>query len=152
MFLEIISSPILIWFLVGLVLILMEFVIPGLVIVFFGIGAWVVTILVSIFPSMAVWVQLMIFTIFSVTALVLLRRSLKKRFFDENQGAESEKIDDFIGHTALVEKAIAKNRDGKVTFKGVSWGAIAEEDIPEGASVKIIGKESIRLKVEALEK
>lgn len=151
MFLEIISSPILIWFLVGLVLILMEFVIPGLVIVFFGVGAWVVTILVSIFPGMAVWVQLMIFTIFSVTALVLLRRSLKKRFFDVDEGAETDKIDDFIGHTALVEKAISKNMNGKITFKGVSWEAISEKDIEAGATVRIIGKDSIKLKVETVE-
>jgi membrane protein implicated in regulation of membrane protease activity len=50
-------SPIIIWFVVGLVLILMEFVIPGLVIVFFGLGAWVAAIFVAIFPEMAFWVQ-----------------------------------------------------------------------------------------------
>ena len=35
-------KPELIWFLIGLVLLLMEFAIPGLVVLFFGIGAWVV--------------------------------------------------------------------------------------------------------------
>ncbi len=99
-------SPIIIWFVVGLVLILMEFIIPGLVIVFFGLGAWIAAIFVSIFPEMAFWVQMMIFTVFSVGALVLLRRTLKKRFFSNQEGAESEGLDDYIGQTAVVEKAI----------------------------------------------
>jgi len=139
-------SPIIIWFVVGLVLILMEFVIPGLVIVFFGLGAWVTAILVAIFPEMAFWVQMMIFTVFSVVTLVLLRRSLKKRFFSDQEGAESEGIDDYVGKIATVEVAF-KNGEGKVNFKGTTWDAYAEEEIPKGSKVTIVDKDSIKLKV-----
>lgn len=142
-------SPIVIWFIVGLVLILMEFVIPGLVIVFFGLGAWVTAVFVAIFPEMAFWVQMMIFTVFSVASLVLLRGSLKKRFFSDQEGAASEGVDDYIGKTAIVNKAI-KDGVGKVDFKGASWDVYADEDIPEGAKVEIIDKESIKLKVKQL--
>ncbi len=142
-------SPIIIWFVVGLVLILMEFIIPGLVIVFFGLGAWVAAIFVSIFPLMAFWVQMMIFTVFAVASLVLLRRTLKKRFFSNQEDAESEGLDDYIGQKAVVEKAI-KNGEGKILFKGVSWSAYAEEDIPEGTKVTIIDKDSIKLKVQPI--
>ena len=139
-------SPIIIWFVVGLVLILMEFIIPGLVIVFFGLGAWVAAVLVAIFPNMAFWVQMMIFTLFSVGTLILLRRTLKKRFFSDQEGAESEGLDDYIGQKAVVEKAIVDG-EGKVLFKGVSWSAYADEDISEGTKVTIIDKDSIKLKV-----
>jgi membrane protein implicated in regulation of membrane protease activity len=142
-------SPIIIWFVVGLVLILMEFIIPGLVIVFFGLGAWIAAIFVSIFPEMAFWVQMMIFTVFSVGTLVLLRRTLKKRFFSNQEGAESEGLDDYIGQTAVVEKAI-KNGEGKILFKGVSWSAYADEDISEGTKVTIIDKDSIKLKIKPM--
>ena len=142
-------SPIIIWFVVGLVLILMEFIIPGLVIVFFGLGAWVAAIFVSIFPLMAFWVQMMIFTVFAVASLVLLRRTLKKRFFSNQEDAESEGLDDYIGQKAVVEKAI-KNGEGKILFKGVSWSAYADEDIPEGTNVTIIDKDSIKLKIKPM--
>jgi len=33
-----------IWFIAGLVLILLEFVVPGVILVFFGAGAWVVAL------------------------------------------------------------------------------------------------------------
>jgi len=139
-------SPILVWFIIGLIMVLMEFVIPGLIVVFFGAGAWVTAILVAIFPGMVLWVQLMIFTVFSIVSLLLLRRLLKKHFFSDQEGAESEGLDDYIGRKAVVEKAII-NGTGKIIFRGVSWDAFADEDIPEGASVTIIDKDSIKLKV-----
>ncbi|MBN2781109.1 MAG: NfeD family protein [Candidatus Marinimicrobia bacterium] len=142
-------SPILIWFIVGLVMALLEFVIPGLIVVFFGAGAWITAILVWIFPGMAVWVQLMSFTVLSIAALILLRRQLKKRFFSDQEGAESEGVDDYIGRKAVVEKAIA-NGEGKILYRGVSWEAFADEDIPEGAPVVITGKDSIKLKVKPI--
>jgi inner membrane protein len=139
-------SPILVWFIIGLIMVLMEFAIPGLIVVFFGAGAWVTAILIAIFPGMAVWVQLMIFTVLSIVSLLLLRRLLKRHFFSEQEGAESEGLDDYIGRTATVEKAI-DNGVGKVSFKGASWDAYSDVDIPEGTSVTIIDKDSIKLKV-----
>ncbi len=142
-------SPILIWFIVGLVMVLLEFAIPGVIVIFFGVGAWVTAILVAIFPAMALWVQLMIFTVFSLVSLALLRGLLKKRFFSDQEGAESEGLDDYIGKKAVVEKAI-KDGEGKVRFKGVSWGAFSDEDIAEGTSVMIVAKDSIKLKVKPI--
>jgi len=34
-------NPTLIWFFIGLVLLIAEFSVPGVILVFFGIGAWV---------------------------------------------------------------------------------------------------------------
>lgn len=34
------KEPAMVWFLIGLVLIVSEFAVPGLVIIFFGLGAW----------------------------------------------------------------------------------------------------------------
>ncbi len=142
-------SPVLVWFIVGLVMVLMEFVIPGLIVVFFGGGAWVTAILVAIFPGMPVWVQLMIFTVFSVACLLLLRRSLKKHFFSDQDDSVDEDVDDYIGRRAVVEKEI-KNGTGKVQFRGASWDAYADEDIPRDTPVTIIDKDSIRLKVKPI--
>ncbi|MDD3096039.1 MAG: NfeD family protein [Candidatus Neomarinimicrobiota bacterium] len=142
-------SPVLIWFLIGLGMMLLEFAIPGLIVIFFGAGAWIQAILVAIFPAMPLWVQLMLFTIISIASLLLLRRQLKKHFFSNQENAESEGLDDYIGKMAKVEKAILGG-EGKVIFRGTSWDAFADEDIPEGSTVRIIDKDSIRLKVELI--
>lgn len=143
------ETTIIVWFVVGLVLILLEFVVPSLVIVFFGLGAWVTALAVAIFSGMDFWVQMMIFTVFSVLSLVLLRRSLKKHFFSDQEDAENEGVDDYIGKTAVVEVSI-KDGDGKVNYRGVSWTARADEDIEKGKKVKIVGKDSIVLIVELI--
>jgi inner membrane protein len=142
-------TPVLIWFIVGLVMMLLEFAIPGLIVIFFGAGAWLIAILVAIFPAMAVWVQLMLFTLLSLLSLLLLRRQLKKHFFSDHEGVEDENLDDYIGRTALVTSAISKGK-GKVMYRGASWDAFADSDIPEGSQVRIVDKDSIRLKVEEI--
>ena len=46
---ELFSKPEIIWFFIGLLLALLEFGIPGLIILFFGIGAWVTALSCMLF-------------------------------------------------------------------------------------------------------
>jgi membrane-bound ClpP family serine protease len=62
-----------IWFLIGIVLLIMEFATPGLVIFFFGVGAIVVGV-VCIFLNPSFTVQLAIFLVSSVILLFGLRK------------------------------------------------------------------------------
>lgn len=58
--------------------------------------------------------------------------------------------DEFIGKTAEVEERVIKGAYGQVKFKGALWKAETESDqvIEKGVFVKIVGYESILLKVE----
>ncbi len=138
------KEPALIWFLIGLVLIITEFAAPGLVIIFFGLGAWAAA-LALLAIDMHLFLQIVIFLVVSIASLVVLR----KRFV-----AASEKTpdltDEFIGKTAAVEMKIAKGAYGKVKFKGALWKAetVSDQVIEKGTLVKIVGYESIILKVE----
>ena len=77
---DILSDPAVIWFLVGLGLLLLELILPGLMILFFGTGAWVTALACVIFEPSLNW-QILIFLVASLLGLVLLRKYLKKRFF-----------------------------------------------------------------------
>ena len=143
--------PEIIWFLVGLILLIMEFILPGLIIAFFGVGAWVVA-LVCLITDIGLNTQLIIFIIASVLSLLLLRKWLKGVFLghtDSKQNLE-EKLDEFVGQKAVVKKKIVPNAGGKVEFHGTNWLAQADEEIAEGAMVQIIGKDNITLKVKSL--
>ncbi len=140
---DLFTNPSLIWFLFGLLLLLLELVVPGLIIFFFGLGAWVASLVALAFPEMGINYQLAIFLAVSLTLLALLRNSLKNRFFkDEVNPASLE--DEFIGKTAVADIDF-KNGKGKVLFKGAAWGARSEEPIEKDQDVIIIGKESIQL-------
>ncbi len=137
-----------IWFLIGLVLILLEFVVPGLVLVFFGIGAWAAAIACLIFePSLNT--QLFIFLISSIASLALLRRAIKKRYIDKST-SEGELEDEYIGQTAIAISSFDVGQIGKVSFKGVNWEATTTKSVLEGQQLKITGYKSIRLTVEPL--
>ncbi len=142
------AKPEVIWFIIGLVLALLEFVIPGLIVLFFGVGAWITALSCLLFTP-GVNTQILIFILSSLLALFLLRKSLKKVFFKENPDKEETLEDEFIGRTAVVEKAIHPGQPGKISFKGTLWNAVSDEPLTKGKNVTIIGKESITLRVKA---
>ncbi len=144
-------KPELIWFIIGLIFIILEFSIPGLITVFFGIGAWIVAIL-SLFLDISLNTQLLIFIFSSVLLLASLRKWFKTLFAgtDAPSQFEAEILDAFLGKKAIVTKEITPNTKGKVEFRGTYWDAEAYETIPEGASVEILDKDNITLIVKSL--
>ncbi len=144
-------KPELIWFLVGLVLLILEFVMPGLIIAFFGVGAWIVAI-ICLFIDIPLNAQLLIFIVTSVLSLLLLRKWLKGIFMGHVVSRQDvkENLEEFVGHRAVVKERIVPNGRGKVEFHGTDWQAEADEEIVEGTAVEIIGKDNITLKVKAL--
>jgi membrane protein implicated in regulation of membrane protease activity len=139
--------PAAIWFIIGFILFLLEFAIPGLILFFFGIGAWIVAILL-LFLDVSLNIQLVVFLVTSVVSVLLLRKWMKKILWARKYSSDS--IDDeFIGKTATAETAIAPGQNGKVSFKGSSWSARSEDVIIQGESVTIIGNESILLIVKS---
>jgi len=144
-------KPELIWFLIGLVLLLAEFAIPGLIIVFFGIGAWIVAV-TCLVAAPSLNIQLVIFIGTSVFSLILLRSWFKGLFVGHVTGQQdlTQDLDEFVGERAVVTQAIASHRPGKVELHGTHWTAEADGEIAEGATVEIVAKDNLTLKVKAL--
>ena len=74
------SKPELVWFIIGLVLFLLELVLPGFVIFFFGVGAWI-TALLCLIANPGFNLQAIVFGVTSILSLLLLRKMIQKRFF-----------------------------------------------------------------------
>jgi membrane protein implicated in regulation of membrane protease activity len=144
---SIFSRPELLWFLIGLVLFLLELVVPGFVIFFFGVGAWAVA-LICLVAEPGINLQIIIFAVISVLSLLALRKIIQKKFF-YSKGNKSEAVEDeFTGKEGFAISDFDKSRKGKVEFKGTRWNAESDSDIKEGQPVIIIRKESLILKVE----
>lgn len=144
-------KPELIWFIAGLTMLLLEFVIPGLIIFFFGVGAFIVALL-CIFFDISINVQLLIFLVSSTLLLVALRRWLSTTFMGHVGFRQdtAENLDDFSGGRATVIREIRPNMPGRVEFHGSHWDAESDEEIPEGAQVVVVGKNNITLKVRTI--
>jgi len=140
----------LIWFLAGLVLILLEFVAPGVILVFFGAGAWLTALTTWMGLTTNVTWQLLIWAITSVLLLVLLRRRLSDRFhgFETGQQNPMRNLDEFTDKEVLVVRGVdAGHRDGRVEFKGAEWTAVATEPIAAGRLAAITRVDGLTLHV-----
>ena len=141
-------KPELIWFLVGLIMLLFEFALPGLIIFFFGVGAWVVAGLCFFFPLSTAW-QLLIFLVTSVVCLLVLRKLLKRIFFGRivDDPNASEDVDENIGKEAVVKTQIAPHAPGKIELNGTLWKAVSDHTIEVNSTVVITAKDNLTFTV-----
>ena len=147
---DLIENAAVIWFLIGLALLLAELAFPGLIVIFFGAGAWI-TGLGYILFDLSFNGQLIVFIFSSILALVLFRNSLQQRWWQKRYSG-NELADEFLGRTcSVIEPILPGPNGGKVYFKGTTWKAVANVEIPAGNTVRIIGKDSIVLLVEPID-
>ena len=142
-------DPVLIWFLAGLALIIFEFALPGVILLFFGVGAWIaaVTTWLGLTPS---WTpQLLTFAVSSVVLLVGLRRWFRTRFFGYVEDDQSPKVnlDDLAGHEVSVTSDILPGETGQVQYKGAAWSARSDSTLTAGTAAVIVSAEGIILTV-----
>lgn len=138
----------LLWFVFGFAFFLLEFLVPGFILFFFGVAAWVVAIL-TLFFEISIDLQLIIFLGTALLTVVLFRKWAKDKIGMYREGPRVLE-DEFIGKIAIVETTITPERNGKVDFKGTSWDAASTELIQPGQNVQIIDTKSIVLIVKQI--
>jgi len=136
------------WFLLGIALMVIELIMPGFVVIFFGIGA-LMTAIVSYFGvTDNIIYQIIIFLATSVITLVLFRKKWSSSFKGNvaRKIQKGESIDNIIGQKALVTEEIVPGKlNGKVEFNGTLWEAQSEEHIKPGEVAEIISRKDLKL-------
>lgn len=143
----------LIWFIIGLVFILAELGLPAFIVIFFGIGAWTVTLLLELGAIHSFNSQLIVFLLASLLSLIIFRNKGRQIFTGKTTGklTPDQSIDDFAGQRAKVVTEIRSDTlMGKVEFHGTLWIAKAEVPIDEGVMVEVVARENLTLKVKPL--
>lgn len=139
------TTPV-VWFIIGFVCFLLEFMLPGLILFFFAVAAWIVAIL-SLFLDLDINTQLIIFLASATLTILLFRKWVRKLIWRKNHSSELE--DEFLGKIGIAETFIGPGQNGKVDFKGTSWDATSDDIIDKGEQVTIIGNDSILLIVKS---
>ena len=145
-----IFNPTLLWFLAGLALIFLEFAVPGVILVFFGVGAWVAAVTTHFGLTTSFQFQLLVFAGTSILLLVVLRKWIKGKFYGHvgDVQDQTKNIDEFTGQSVVVlQDAIPNKMDGAVEFKGARWRAVSDEHIKKGEMAIITGVDGIILNV-----
>ena len=139
-----------VWIIGGLLLVLSEFAVPGFVVCFFGVSAWVVGVLTWVFPGMGEGVKWLVCGGGGLALLRGCRRYMPQAFRgDKRLREENPDDDELAGSRAVVREAIGAEWPGKVEFRGSLWGARGEGGVPleAGTVVEVVRRDNLELVV-----
>lgn len=135
-----------IWAIVAMLCLIMEMSSGDFYITCFGIGA--LAALVTSLVYVPLWMQVVVFAVFSVLSIFFLRPRLVA-LLNRSTSHRVSNADAIIGRTAEVTETVKAGDYGRVKLDGDDWKAQSDADcdIPVGTKVRIVGRDSIIVKV-----
>jgi hypothetical protein len=138
------------WLVLGMLLIGLELVVPSFTIIWFGLGAVLVSIVLAIFSALSLPVQILIWTVASALLTLVWFRFLNPRSSKTFAGSSKGAV---VGETGLVIRAAAPFAKGIVKFQlpllgADEWPCIADDALEVGDRVRVVDVEGHVMKVE----
>lgn len=133
------------WWILGGTLIVLEFLLPGLVSVFVGLGALTTGVLYHYGIIDSILLQALSWMIISLIYCFTLRLLVIKIYPTDTEIQNVDEDQDVIGSTVMVVEEIPKGGEGRVLQGDSTWPAKSEsgEFIDEGEKVKIVRRDNI---------
>ena len=118
-----------VWFVLGIALLLAELHSAAFYPIFLGVGALVAGVLALLVPSSEIWVQAVVALAVSIAGVILVRPRLANRYLRRNPEARSRAVHGgFVGERALATDPIGDElHPGHVRLAGESWLAISAD-------------------------
>ena len=135
--------PSICWLVALIILAVVEAATVTLVSLWFALGA--LAALITSFFVQNIWIQFAVFLVVSLVTLLVIR-PLTRRYVAPKQVATN--ADRAVGAEGVVTQAIDnRNAQGQVTVGGSVWTARSdpEKPIPEGATVRVLRIEGVKL-------
>jgi inner membrane protein len=130
-----------IWLVFGIGLILLELVLPTFFIIWFGIGAVLVSLIALAAPALQLDMQVLLWVLFSSVTTLLWFKLFKRKQPDVRWTADS-----VIGEVGLLTSSVSQFQKGRVRFQkpllgNEEWTCVADGDIPAGERVRLVAIE-----------
>jgi membrane protein implicated in regulation of membrane protease activity len=140
-----------VWWVLALILIAGEVLIPGYFLLWIGIAAAAMGVIVLVLPSLGVLPQAIGFVVLAFISCILYWRFVRPRL-ERDAAADSMLLNRrgarMIGQRYVLETAIINGR-GKARVGDGQW-LVEGPDLPSGATVEVVGVEGTTLKVRAV--
>lgn len=131
----------LVWLGLGVLLIVMELVIPGAVLGFVG-GAAILTGVLIQLGHLSGPIEIMLtFFIASIVFIMVLRTGLMKFFPSNSKVQNTDETLDAVGKIVDVTEDISPYKKGRIKYLDTSWQAQADVEITTGNQAVITGKD-----------
>ena len=134
------------WWILALVLIILETLLPGTFFLWMGLSAIVLGLLAWLIPAMGWETQLMLFAILSLVSIVGWR-VWQRRYPDESdQPSLNRRAEQYVGRVFVLETPI-ENGFGKVRVGDSLW-RVEGPDAAAGSRVRVTSADGVVLVVE----
>lgn len=132
------------WLVFGALLMALEFLIPGLVVIFLGVSALLVAALLYL-EWIEGWLAALLSWFVASTLLVLLLREflLKLAPTGDTQTVELDDPNQWENHLVPVLEDISPEAPGRITFQGSTWPAYADQAFKKGEQAQIKNKQGL---------
>jgi membrane protein implicated in regulation of membrane protease activity len=134
------------WWILAVILLVLEAFAPGTFFMWMGFSAVVVGLVVLVSPELGWEYQVLIFALLSVISIVAWRSYFRKHPIITDQPALNRRGDQYIGRLFTLEEPII-NGNGKIKVDDTTWKIIGD-DCEAGSKVKVTGVDGVILKVE----
>lgn len=124
-----------IWFIIGVVCMIVEMLIPTFVFFFFGVGAWVASLAIYLGASLPISIGL--FSVVSIATLIILRRYLLKNYKNSQKDEDASRVNGMhTGKKVVVTQIITLDNIGEVSVGGSFWRATLDADTRESTTLE----------------
>ncbi|MGO4355465.1 NfeD family protein [Rhizobium sp. RAF36] len=137
------------WWVIGLILLAAEMIVPGFFLVWIGLAALAVGVLSFLLWDAGFWVwevQLILFAAFAV-ATTFVGRKLTLRHDATDEPFLNQRGASLVGRTATLAEPIREGR-GRIRLDDTIWQVMGP-DLPVGTRVKVVASNGRDLTVEA---
>lgn len=140
------------FFVGGMLLMLLETILPGGVAFFLGAGGLVIAAL-RVVGLLADPVTAVLVWVFLSTALTIALRPIAMRYFGGDISMKMTDEDaEAMGQTVKVIEAAGEERPGRIRFRGAEWDARTTEGrLPKGAEARILYRDNLTWIIEPID-
>ncbi len=134
------------WWVLAVVLIVLEMLAPSTVLLWPGIAAAIVGIVLLVLPELGWQVQVLVFAVLSVVSLGVWLGVLRSRFVHSAESKLNRRGVEYIGREYVLAEPIV-NGAGSLNIDDTKW-QVAGEDLDAGSRVRVVEMDGPVLKVE----
>ncbi|SMB28292.1 conserved protein of unknown function [Sterolibacterium denitrificans] len=139
------------WVVGGILLTVAELVMPGFVLIWFGLGALAVAALLALLPATGLTAQLLLWLVVSVSLLIVWFKVFRRDAHKTRIGMSEVSL---VGEIGLLTRAVGPFQKGEIRLQKPMlgsdvWPCIADADVVlnTGERVKVLAVEGSLLKV-----
>lgn len=134
------------WWAFGVLLLIVELLVPGMFFVWMAESAFLVGAIVWLFPALSWEYQLILFSILSIVSIAVFHRYLRRYPIESDRPLLNRRAAQYIGRVFTLEQPIVNGR-GRIRVDDSTW-RVQGEDCESGTRVRVTAAEGVVLKVE----